>query len=74
MRKAASRLSPRSTTETPTTYYWIMSELETRELREDILAGLDLSFEKLVAEKKKTNSELAFAQNGEVVKVKAVEI
>lgn len=51
-----------------------MSELETRELREDILAGLDLSFEKLVAEKKKTNSELAFAQNGEVVKVKAVEI
>ena len=51
-----------------------MSELETRQLREDILAGLDLTFEKLMTEKKKSNSELAFARDGEVVKVKAVEI
>lgn len=51
-----------------------MSEQETRDLRDDILAGLNLSFSKLIAEKKKSNSELAFAQDGEVVKVKAVEI
>lgn len=51
-----------------------MSEQETRDLRDDILEGLDLSFVKLISEKKKNNSELAFAQDGEVVKVKAVEI
>lgn len=43
-------------------------------MRDDILEGLDLSFVKLISEKKKSNSELAFAQDGEVVKVKAVEI
>ncbi|MFA6713018.1 MAG: hypothetical protein WCR82_03930 [Bacteroidales bacterium] len=51
-----------------------MSELETRELRENILLGLNITFQKLVQEKKKSNSELAFADKGEVIKVKAVEI
>ncbi len=51
-----------------------MSELETRELREEIVNGLNLSFEKLIQEKKKTNSELVFSKKGKVIKVKATEI
>ena len=47
-----------------------MSELESRELRDNILDG----FQKLVKEKKQTNSELAFVQNGKLVKVKATNI
>lgn len=51
-----------------------MSELETRELRDNILNGLNLSFQKLVQEKKKENSELVFADKGKMIKVKATEI
>jgi hypothetical protein len=51
-----------------------MIEAETRELREEILKGLILSFEKLVSDKKKTNSELAFAEDEKVITVKAVDI
>ena len=47
-----------------------MSELESRELRDNILDGLNA----LVKEKKQTNSELAFVQNGKLVKVKATNI
>ncbi len=51
-----------------------MSELETRELRDNIVNGLNLSFQKLVQEKKRNNSELAFADKGKMIKVKATEI
>ncbi len=51
-----------------------MSERESRELRDNILDGLNASFQKLVKEKKKTNSELAFGKKGKLVKVKATEI
>lgn len=51
-----------------------MSELESRELRDNILNGLNLSFQKLVQEKKKNNSELVFANKGKINKVKATEI
>jgi hypothetical protein len=51
-----------------------MSELESRELRDNILNGLNLSFQKLVKEKKKDNSELVFANKGKINKVKASEI
>ncbi len=51
-----------------------MSELESRELRDNILDGLNATFQKLVKEKKQTNSELAFVQNGKLVKVKATNI
>jgi hypothetical protein len=51
-----------------------MSEQETRELRDNIVTGLNNSFEKLVQEKKKNNSELVFANKGKVIKVKATEI
>lgn len=51
-----------------------MSELESRELRDNILNGLNVSFQKLVKEKKKTNSEMVFSQKGKLVKVKATEL
>ncbi|MDD6104512.1 MAG: hypothetical protein PUB73_07935 [Bacteroidales bacterium] len=51
-----------------------MSELESRELRDSIISGLNASFQKLVKEKKRTNSEMAFAQKGKIVKVKATEL
>jgi len=51
-----------------------MSELETREIRNSIEKGLDRTFKKLLNDKKKTNSELAFVEDNEVVKVKAVDI
>ncbi len=51
-----------------------MSELESRELRDNIVTGLNRTFEKLVEEKKKEGSELAFAEKGQVITVKATEI
>ena len=51
-----------------------MIEEQLRELREEILKGLNLSFQRLISEKKKTNSTLAFAEDERVVTVKAVDI
>ena len=51
-----------------------MSELETRKLRESLILSLNLTFHRLLNEKKRTNSELAFGKEGEVVKIKAVDI
>ena len=49
-------------------------DITSRELRDNILDGLNATFQKLVKEKKQTNSELAFVQNGKLVKVKATNI
>ena len=51
-----------------------MSELETRELRENILNGLNIALHRLIQEKKKNNSELAISNGGKVVKVRASEL
>ncbi|MBR5610190.1 MAG: hypothetical protein IKW65_01530 [Bacteroidales bacterium] len=51
-----------------------MSELESRELRDNIVDGLNRSFQKLVQEKKREDSELAIADKGQVITVKATEI
>ncbi|MCK9627286.1 MAG: hypothetical protein M0R37_01675 [Bacteroidales bacterium] len=51
-----------------------MSELETKELRDSILNGLNISFQRLIQEKKKNNSELAFSNKGKIVKIKAAEL
>jgi len=51
-----------------------MNELETRELRDNILNGLNLSFQKMIQEKKKANAELVFSDKGQMRKVKATEI
>lgn len=51
-----------------------MSEIETKELRDNILNGLNIALHRLIQEKKKTNSELAFSNKGKVVKVRASEL
>ena len=51
-----------------------MSELETRKLRDNIIYGLNITFQKLIQEKKRTNSELVFSNKGKMVKVKATDI
>ncbi|MDP3452148.1 MAG: hypothetical protein Q8R90_04260 [Bacteroidales bacterium] len=51
-----------------------MSEIETKELRENILNGLNIALHRLIQEKKRNNSELAFSNRGKVVKVRASEL
>ena len=51
-----------------------MYEQESREMREEILKGLELTFEKLVSEKKKSNADLAFVEDDKVITIKAVDI
>ena len=51
-----------------------MSEQESRDLRDEIMTGLDKSFTRLVTSKKKDNADMAFAEKGEVYTVRAVEI
>ncbi|MDD2584243.1 MAG: hypothetical protein WCR61_02770 [Bacteroidales bacterium] len=51
-----------------------MSEIETKELRDNILNGLNIALHRLIQEKKKTNSELAISNKGKVVKVRANEL
>ncbi len=51
-----------------------MSEIETKELRENILNGLNIALHRLIQEKKKNNSELAISNKGKVVKVRASEL
>jgi hypothetical protein len=43
-------------------------------LTKKIAKGLKLSFKRLVLSKQKTNSTLAFSQNGKIVKIKARDI
>ncbi|MFA5714062.1 MAG: hypothetical protein WC960_07835 [Bacteroidales bacterium] len=47
---------------------------EKKELRDNILNGLDIALHKLITEKKKSNSELALSNRGKVIKVKANEL
>jgi len=47
---------------------------DTDILREKILKGLEISFEKLVKEKAKNDEELVFSENGEIVRIKAKDI
>jgi len=51
-----------------------MSEIETKELRDNILNGLNIALHRLIQEKKKSNSELAISNKGKVVKVRASEL
>ncbi len=51
-----------------------MSEMETSRLKDNLAYSLNLTFSRLLSEKKATDSELAFAVKGEVIKVKAVDL
>jgi hypothetical protein len=43
-------------------------------LREKILKGIEISFEKLVKEKAKNDEELIFDEDGQIIRVKAKDI
>ena len=47
---------------------------DTDIIREKILKGLEISFEKSVKEKAKNDEELIFEENGKIVKIKAKDI
>jgi len=51
-----------------------MSEQETRQFRENLLKGLDITFDKLVEQKKQKNEPLAFSNKGNVVQVDAKQL
>jgi len=48
--------------------------IETLSFSETLKAGLELSFKKLVKEKRLRNETLAFSRNGKIVTVKARDI
>ena len=49
-------------------------KLNTIELRNKILKGIDLAVERLIRKKQKEDGELVFSQNGQVVVVKAKDL
>jgi hypothetical protein len=51
-----------------------MNKDKVKDLREKILSGLDLSFQKLVIAKEKMDGELIFSENGQIVRIKAKDL
>ena len=43
---------------------------ENNEFRDKVLKGLDLSYQRLLENKRKTNGELVIVKNGKIIKVK----
>lgn len=50
------------------------TEIDIKILREQIRKGLDLTFKKLLSQKKAQNGFLIFSENGKIKKVNAAEI
>lgn len=51
-----------------------MSEQEKRDMRDKILHGIALAFERLVEQKKREDGELVFSENGKIVRVRARDL
>lgn len=51
-----------------------MEKTDISDIRSSILNGLDASFQRLIQEKRKNNSELVFTKNGKIIKLKAVDL
>jgi hypothetical protein len=51
-----------------------MTEEKIKELREKILKGLDLAYQRLLTSKQKEDGELVFYKDGEIVTVKARDL
>ena len=49
-------------------------KLNTTELRNKILKGIDLAVERLILKKQKEDGELVFSKNGQVVVIKAKDL
>ena len=50
------------------------TEIEIQKLREQIRKGLDLTFQKLLVQKKAENGVFIFSENGKIKIIKAVDI
>jgi phage terminase large subunit-like protein len=51
-----------------------MTEEKSKELRENILKGLDLAYQRLQLSKQKEDGELVFYKDGNIVTVKARDL
>jgi len=51
-----------------------MSDVEIKELRDKIVRGIALAYERLVEQKKKEDGELVFSDKGKIVKIKARDL
>lgn len=51
-----------------------MRKNDITDIRGSIINGLEISFQRLIQEKRKNNSELVFAQNGKIIKIKASDL
>lgn len=51
-----------------------MNKVKTIELRNKIIKGIDLAYDRLLTAKQKDDSELVFSRNGKIVKIKAKDL
>lgn len=51
-----------------------MSEQEQKKIRSGIINGIALAFQRLVEQKQKEDAELAFSENGRIVRIRAREL
>ncbi len=47
---------------------------KVKDLRDKIIKGIDLAFDRLLIAKQKDGSDLVFTRNGKIVKVKAKDL
>ena len=51
-----------------------MDKKKIKDIREKILKGISVAFDRLVEQKKKEDGELVFSQDGKIVTVKARDL
>ena len=51
-----------------------MPNYKTIELREKILQGVSLAYQKLIKLKQRENAEVAISRNGKIIRIKATEL
>jgi hypothetical protein len=51
-----------------------MNKDKVKDIREKILSGLDLSFQRLLIAKEKEDGELIFSENGQIIRIKAKDL
>lgn len=51
-----------------------MNKEQVKELRDKIMKGIDLAYNRLLLVKLKDDSDLVFSKNGQIVKVKAKDL
>ncbi len=51
-----------------------MEKVDTNDLRDKILIGVSLAYQRLILSKQRENAEIAISRNGKIIKVKASEL